>query len=313
MTIAITLFVIGLLLSAFFSGSETGMYRVSRTKLVLDGLGGSRSARGIIWLLNRPEVFVATALVGNNLANYITSLAIVMGAASLIGGNQYAELIGPILMTPFVFVLGELMPKYLFFHAPYRLVKRTRAFLLAAAILFSPISLLLGLLGRALQGLTGQTPLKLRLTMARGELDQILRDGHEAGILAEGQKSLAQALLEVGNRTALSFGVRVDRLATIDMPVDVNAARHQARRKNHPMVLVRQSRRIVGALFYADLCVREPKLEIKPVIRGKVSDRHIRILLRLYDTGSDVAVLYDERGDVRGVVTRRQLLKPLRK
>ena len=61
-------------LSAFFSGSETGLYRVSRTRLVLDGLAGSRAARGIVWLLNHPSIFVATTLVGNNLANYVHQL-----------------------------------------------------------------------------------------------------------------------------------------------------------------------------------------------------------------------------------------------
>ncbi|MCG8653307.1 MAG: CNNM domain-containing protein, partial [Pirellulales bacterium] len=55
MIIACALFVVGLLLSAFFSGSETGLYRVSRTRLVLDALGGSRAAQGIVRLLNHPS------------------------------------------------------------------------------------------------------------------------------------------------------------------------------------------------------------------------------------------------------------------
>ncbi|QDT02638.1 hypothetical protein K227x_10160 [Rubripirellula lacrimiformis] len=311
MILACLLFLIGLLLSAFFSGSETGLYRVSRTRLVLDGLSGSRAAQGIIWLLNHPAMFVATTLVGNNLANYLTSLAIVMGVASMFGAGSNAELIGPMLMTPIVFVFGELLPKYLFYHAPYRLITATRPLLLGTAVLFSPVSILLGLLGRALQSITGQTPFRLRLAMARGELDQILRDGHEAGILAAGQRSLAQRLFEVGNQNAVSFGVPVDRLAIVPAPVDVVEARYQARRRNHPIVLVKHSTRIIGFLWYADLCVRQPQLDLGPVIRGKVSDRHLKILLRLYDAGSDVAVLYDDQNEVRAVVTRRQLLQPL--
>ena len=73
MTFALICFFIGLALSAFFSGSETGMYRVSRIRLVLDGLSGGRVARGIIQLLNNPAIFVATTLVGNNIANYLVS------------------------------------------------------------------------------------------------------------------------------------------------------------------------------------------------------------------------------------------------
>jgi CBS domain containing-hemolysin-like protein len=311
MILAASLFLIGLMLSAFFSGSETGLYRVSRTRLVLDGLSGSATARGIVWLLNHPAIYVATTLVGNNLANYVTSFAIVLGVSTLFGAGSTTELIGTVLMTPIVFVFGELLPKYLFYHAPYQLITATRPLLLMATIVFAPISLVLGLLGQVLQKVTGQTPFRLRLAMARGELDQVLRQGHEAGILAAGQRSLAQQLFEVGNQSAISFGVPANRLAVVDAPVDVDEARHRARRHNHPIVLVRRSGRIVGFVWYADLCVRQPSVELMPTIRGRVSDRHLQVLLRLYDAGSDVAVLMDDSGDVRAVVTRRQLVQPL--
>lgn len=311
MILAVVLFLIGLILSAFFSGSETGLYRVPRTRLVLDGLSGSFGARGMICLVNRPAVFVATTLVGNNVANYLTSFAIVRGVASLSGAGPKAELIGPMLMTPLVFVLGELLPKYFFYHAPYRLLLAVRPMLLTMTVLFLPISMLLGLLGSLLSWLTGQTPFKYRLAMARGELDQLLKAGHEAGILAAGQRSLAQNIFEIGNQAAVSFGVPPERLAMVEAPVDPATAAHQARRRNHPIVLVRETGRIIGYLRYADLCAGEPRVDLNPVIRGRVSDRHLRILLRLYDAGSEVAVLFDEGGDVRNVVTRRQLLQPL--
>ena len=102
-----------------------------------------------------------------------------------------------------------------------------------------------------------------------------------------------------------------NRLAVVDAPLDVDEARHRARRHNHPIVLVRRNGRIVGFVWYADLCVRQPRVELMPTIRGRVSDRHLQILLRLYDAGSDVAVLMDDSGDVRAVVTRRQLVQPL--
>jgi len=311
MTLAIVLFLIGLMLSAFFSGSETGLYRVSRTRLVLDGLSGSRTARGIVWLLNHPEIFVATTLVGNNLANYVTSFSIVYAVSEQFGDDSRFELLGPILMTPIVFVLGELLPKYLYYHAPYRLITATRPLLLTATVVFAPVSLILGVLGRGLQWITGQTPFRSRMAMARGELDQVLRHGHEAGILAAGQRSLAQRLFEVGNQPAISFGVPADRFAVVEAPVDVDEARHQARRCNHPIVLIRRDEEIIGFLWYADLCLGAPKLELNPVIPGDVEDRHLQVLVRLYDTQSEVAVLFDEDKKIRCVVTRRQLVQPL--
>ena len=85
MMLAVGVFLVGLMLSAFFSGSETGLYRVSRTRLVLDGLSGSFAGRGLVWMINHPAIFVATTLVGNNLANYLTSLAIVTPSLHSLG------------------------------------------------------------------------------------------------------------------------------------------------------------------------------------------------------------------------------------
>ena len=309
---AIGLFLFGLILSAFFSGSETGLYRVSRTRLVLDGLQGSGGAKALIWLLNYPTVFVATALVGNNLANFLTSFALVLAIGEMFD-SSHAELIGPILMTPAVFVFGELLPKHWFFHAPYRLLQLVRPVLLVATVAFLPVSLVLAVLAVALRAVTGQTPFRLRLAMARGELTQVLRAGVEAGILQAGQRSLAQQLFEVGNQLALSFAVPLHRLAIVDLPIDAESAATTARRQNHPIVLVRRENRIVGYLRYSDLVMGEHEFEVRPVIRVSLTDRHLTTLLRLYDAASEVAVLCDDRDDVRSVVTRRQLLQPMMK
>ena len=90
-------------LSAFFSGSETGFYRASRVRLVMDGLEGSWLARALLGLLNNPTLFVATTLIGNNFANYLTSLAIVLAAQSLYSNSVLVEMFAPILFSPIVF------------------------------------------------------------------------------------------------------------------------------------------------------------------------------------------------------------------
>lgn len=294
------------------------MYRVSRTRLVLDALSGSVAARGLVWLLNHGEVFVATALVGNNLANYLVSLSVVMGVIACFGESQTAELIAPLMLTPFIFVFGELLPKTFFYRAPYRLIHLARYPLIAAAYLFSPISSVLALLGRLLGSLTGQTPLRSRLRMSRGELDELIRDGHAAGILETGQRNLASALFEVGTRSAASFGVPPKRLATIDIvgheitAAEAKRGMYLARRCNHPLVLIQRKNRIIGAAWYSELATADDTVKPRPVIRGKDQDAHLSILLRLLDVGAEAAVLYDERGRVGSVITRRQLLSAMR-
>jgi putative hemolysin len=309
MLLPVVLFIVGLLLSAFFSGTETGMYRVSRIRMVLDALDGSWLSRGMVWLLNHPTIFVATALVGNNLANYLVSLAIVMLVPLLIlGSGVTTELLGTVLATPLVFVLGELLPKYLFYHAPYRLLHATRPLLIMATVLFAPVSLILGILGNLLRLITGETPIRLRLSMQRSELEQVLRQGHEAGVLAAGQRKLAKNIFEIGNQPAIRFGVSLDRLAVTQDPVSIKTAKQEAHRTGQSIVLVQRRKKIIGFVRFAELQI-DDRINIEPIVRCSQDESHLAVLYRLYDSGTHLAALVDSAGRTQAVVTRRQLLR----
>lgn len=314
MTFAMACFLIGLGLSAFFSGSETGMYRVSRIRLVLDGLSGGRVARGMVLLLNNPAIFVATTLVGNNLANYLVSFGIVAGAALLWpGGGATVELLAPMFLTPVVFVFGELLPKYLFYHAPYRLLRWTGGPFFVITVLLLPFTIALGLLGHLLSLITGETPFRVRLGMARSELEQVLREGQEAGILSGTQRVLAQNVFQVGNQKAIQFGVAPDRLAVVDSSTDFAAARGAARRQGHPIVLVREKSKIIGYYWYASLVTAslDSPPQLVKVVEGRSTQKHFSVLLEMCETGSDVALLSSKDGVLKAIVTKRQLLQPL--
>jgi len=184
MTLIVLLLLAGLLLSAFFSGSETGFYRATRVRLAIEALAGDWTSRALLWLAHQPSLFIATALVGNNLANYVTSLAVVMASQRFFpGGGAFAAVLGPIVIAPVLFLFGELLPKNLFYEAPNRLLKRCTPALLICTILFAPITLFLWAFSHLLQLFTNSSPQELRLRLARSELGELLDEGHEIGIL----------------------------------------------------------------------------------------------------------------------------------
>ena len=206
MMIVFLLLAIGLVLSALFSGSETGFYRVTRVRLANEALAGNWTSRALLWLSHQPSLFVATTLVGNNLANYLTSLAIVMASQRLVPESGTAVVIlGPVVIAPFVFLLGELLPKNLFFSAPNRLLKHCAPFLILCTCLFAPVTLVLRGFSRLLQLLSGKSPQEVQLTLARRGLAELLTEGGEAGILRPAQQSLAQSMLAVAGLPVKRF------------------------------------------------------------------------------------------------------------
>lgn len=109
--IAITLaiVVVLLLMSAFFSGSETALTAASRARMHALESEGNESAKRVNKLLERPERLISTILLGNNLVNIMASAVTTSLLINHFGevGVFYAT----ILMTVIVVVFSEVLPK----------------------------------------------------------------------------------------------------------------------------------------------------------------------------------------------------------
>jgi CBS domain containing-hemolysin-like protein len=313
MILVLLLFAAGLALSAFFSGSETGFYRATRVRLAIEALGGAWTSRALLWLVNQPTLFVATALVGNNLANYVVTLSIVMGAQLMFpAGDWWVDVLAPIVIAPVLFVGGELLPKNLFFDAPNRLLKRCAPPLLACTALFAPVTIVLWAFGRALELLTHTSPQQMRLTLARRELAELIAEGHEAGILRPVQESLAQAMLAVAGQPVKSFALptgRAVRVTTTMSKSDVLRIAQRHKRTLLPVEDPRQKRQLVGYLRMVDLYLDDsPELpEPKPLVTLRENQSCLSALRMLNHADDPLGHVVANDGRTVGFVTGREL------
>lgn len=315
--LALAVALVGLLLSALFSGAETGFYRATRLRLVLDTIAGDPICRGLLWLVNRPALFVATALVGNNLANNLVSLGVVMGAQQFSLGQGHAlELIAPLLISPLLFVYGELLPKNLFLQAPNRLLRRTGPLLLGFTVLFLPLSGLLWGLNRLLAALIAEPPERIRRTLARRELRRLVAEGHEAGILRPVQVALAEGILAVA-------GLPVRRLATplaLLPRAKADMTRAQvltlARRYRIPLVCIESAEKrgeLAGYVRVIDLELAggEGIGPCRPLLEIPASCTHLAALVEMQSQGESIARVVDGQGATIGIVTAQDLREAL--
>jgi putative hemolysin len=313
MTRILLLLLIGLLLSAFFSGSETGFYRVTRVRLAIEALAGNWMSRALLVLAHHPSLFVATTLVGNNLANYLTSLAVVMASQQMYphGGTTVA-ILGPIVVAPVIFLLGELLPKNLFFEAPNRLLKRCAPLLLLCTCLFAPFTLILWGFSRLLQLLSGKSPQELRLKLARRELAELLTEGHEAGILRPAQQSLAQSMLSVAGLPVKNFALpaaRVMRATTTMSKGDVKRIAQRHQRTLLPVEDTRNHRKLVGYLRMMDLYLDESTQlpAPRPMVVLQEDQSWLSAIRQLSQTEDALGHVVTAEGKTMGFVTGREL------
>jgi len=142
-----------LLLSAFFSGSETAMTAVSRAKLRRLADQGSKAARRVVGLTDDGETLIGAILIGNNVVNILaTSLATSL-ALSLFGDSGVA--IATLVMTVLVMIFAEVLPK------TYAFANSEKASLIASrpiamlVKLFYPIVMAVQVIVRGALGLFG--------------------------------------------------------------------------------------------------------------------------------------------------------------
>lgn len=304
---------IGLFLSAFFSGTETGFYRATRTRLALDALDGDRTARGLLWLTNHPALFVATTLVGNNLANYLTSAAIVSGVVKIVGAHSNAvDLAVSILMSPIVFIYGELLPKNLFFQAPNQLLRLAGPLFLCFAVLFAPLAAVLWSLGWLLEQLIGESPTRLQLRLVRRELKRVLSEGHEAGVLLPTQRQMAEGMFDVSTMMLDRFCLPAAKLAVVRESMTPQEMLRIARRRRSPVVFVQDHRRrSQGYLHVVDLHLAEdqgrPKLAPMPLVQISRRTSSIAALNQLHTEDEPYAEVTGDAGQVIGIIDARKM------
>jgi len=194
---AVALFACGLRLSAFFSGAETGFYRISHLRLSIDTQAGDRVARRILWFIRNPGYFVATTLVGNNVANYLTTVAIGLGAVAFYRSESgWAEIVGTLLLAPVVFVFGELVPKNLYYRAPMKLLRRDVAWFTFSYRLFLIVSFPLIWITKLFERFGNSGERQFELLLGRSGLVQLLGQGHQEGLLTEVQSRLVTGLMQ---------------------------------------------------------------------------------------------------------------------
>lgn len=312
------LFVLGVFLSGFFSGSETGFYRASRVRLVMDGIDGDRVSKYMLNLFNNPALFVATTLVGNNVANYLVSLAIVLAARLMFPVDSgTAEILAPIALSPALFVYGELLPKSIFFMSPNRLLRRVSPLFLFFTAVFAPVAAILWSLARLLENFLGQSPERVRLHLARRELQEVWQEGQEAGLLHPSQRLLGQNFFLVASKPVSEVCTLLPRVHWLsERSTAVQVTQFAKQKKLSEVLLYSESKNIpIGYVRTIDLLVdhlnHNQIIEPRELVKIRHDELFGEALLQLQAKREPVALVVGANDQPIGFLSFNQLTDPL--
>ncbi|NMC20773.1 MAG: DUF21 domain-containing protein [Thermogutta sp.] len=315
--LALILTAAGLLLSGFFSGSETALYRVARLRLELAAKTGDRVMAAVAWIAARPWLFIGTLLVGNNVANYVFSMGVILiiqNATDWRGAA--AETAAALLAAPLLFLCGELLPKRLGLEAPFAMLQRFGPLLIFFAVLFAPVSLLLYLWNRLWKALAAAGPEDVRSFIADRELRHILDEAREAGLLFDVQRVLAARIFAAASQPITAHMRPLSQFPMVPWNAPAQEV-EAALRPDPPFVLLRHPKRKnipAGYLFAVSILLRQgesDRIERRPLIRVPADETVIEVLTQLYESGEPIAVVRDRAGSPLGVVLESDLRRAL--
>lgn len=189
-----------LVMSAFFSGSETALTAASRGKLKAQADRGSRGAKAAMRVTEDRERMIGALLLGNNIVN-ILSAALATALLTRIFGDSGVAL-ATLGMTALVLVFGEVMPKTVAITFPEPVATRVAPVIRVLIVLFSPIVTLVRLLVRAILRAIGLNPSPGGEMLAlRDEIAGAIALGHSGGAVEKEDRDRLLGALDLSHRT----------------------------------------------------------------------------------------------------------------
>jgi CBS domain containing-hemolysin-like protein len=313
------LLIILLVLSGFFSSSETALFSISRTKARhLAKMSGKANAL-IKEMKDNPHRLLSTILIGNNAINVAASaLATRMTfdlfqSYSLGTASNYAfgTVIG--VMTFLILVFGEVLPKSVATRNSVLIARIVIYPIYWCSILFRPIVFILDFIPK-ITGKIKQTP-----TVTEEELMTFVEVVEEEGEIKEAEKELIHNIFEFDDTNASEILTpRADMFVIeADEPMDLKDI--VASGYTRIPVIEESIDKVVGILNVKDLLAFQAKGDSSNNVRRLMRPpyfvpEHIKLdsLLRQFKKRkSHMAIVVDEHGGVSGLITLEDALEEL--
>jgi len=210
--------------AAFFSGTETGAYRLNRVRLRLAQSQGRAGARALVRLLADMPGLICVTLIGHNLAVYAATVVVTGLWESGRGGQAsvYAEILAMVSLAPVLYVFAEVLPKNIFNAEADRLMYPAARPLWLSSVLFRATGLvaLLKAISRAwvwLRRRWERAGPPSDPFPARARLRSLVGDVAAEGLVTSYQNELVEKILDLRDVRVADAMTPAGRAVTIRM------------------------------------------------------------------------------------------------
>ncbi|GAF71453.1 unnamed protein product [marine sediment metagenome] len=317
-TIAILLVLAGLFFSAFFSGSETGLYCLNRLRIQLGVDRGDRRALRLARFLRDEQAALSVTLIGTNLMNYITAAAAAyLFAEHLKLSDHETQILTVIVLTPIVFVFGEVTPKNLFQrNADELMLKGSRTLAIANRCfrLTGAVWVLRRMAG-VVTRIVGPDAAYRRPFDPKRRVALLLREALVGDVVGDEQSELVDRVLALSETHLHGVMVPRNRVVTIGAAAGRRELLALARRTRHRYIPVSEGnqRQVIGAIKIDTLVGLDDwnivSDRLRPVTALTAHDTVAIAIAKMQHSQDPLGIVTDRGGQMLGIVTMKDLLE----
>ena len=304
------------MMSAYFSATETAFSSLNRTKIRTLAEKGKKKAKLVNKLLDNYDALISTILIGNNIVNIACASLGTMLFVDLMKDKDVGATVSTAVVTIVVLIFGEITPKSIAKDNPEKFSMFSAPLIRTLIFILTPLNIIFSGWKKLVSKIF---KVESDTKMSQEELLMLVEEVEEEGSIDEDESSLLKNAIEFSELKAediLTHRVDIEAVSTEDTKEDIAKVFTETKFSRLP-VYEETIDRIVGIIHQKDF-YHGPGLTDKPISEIMTSPIFVlkseplsELLRLLQENKSHVAVVLDEYGGTLGIVTLEDILEEL--
>lgn len=301
------------MLSAYFSATETAFSSINKFRLKILASNGNNRAQLVLTLSHEYDKLLSTILIGNNIVNILSaSLATIL--FTLYYPNSGVT-ISTVVMTVVVLIFGEISPKSLAKESPETWAMIAAPLLKIFLIMLAPLNYFFSGWKYLLSKLFSFSKAE---AINPDEILLLIDEAKHTGSIAEPEGNLIRSAIEFNRLCAKDILTPRVQLIAVELSTSAESIKKIFSESGYSRLPVFKNNidHIVGILHEKDFHLNKNKSHdlsslLKPVIYKKANIKISKLLQTFQQTQTQLAVISDEYGGTLGIVTLEDILESL--
>lgn len=309
-----------LILSAFFSGSETAFFSLSKIQIKKLENSNKKSSKRILRLLHNPKELLIIILLGNTIVNVAAASTAALIAIRV--GEKYLQhfsqsilmMIEIIIMTILLLVFGEIAPKLLAFSSPKKTARSSSLILEIIKYALWPIIKILEFINSIFSIKKMQVE---QTDITSEDFKNLIQSKVTRHPLEESEKKIITSIFRFSSTDAKKIMTpRVD-IAGVDTSEGLQKIKDMIINSGHSKIPIYKTNidNIIGIIYAKDIILNPTKQSISSLLRPPLfvtENTKIQNLLNNFKKNKiQIAIIVDEYGGTAGLITLEDILEEL--